>query len=72
MNDVEKEAFIQAYNSHVAVADEKVVRLFLDAKESDEESLYEKYSCDYTSIMDAFGMWGDAIKFCRENAIDKK
>ena len=60
MNTLEKEAFIKAYSTNVASVADDDVRAFLDRVDSGEDV---EYSHDYTSIMDALGMWHEAISF---------
>jgi hypothetical protein len=60
MKPKEKEAFIKAYSTNVAMVDDADVRAFLDRVDSGEDV---DYSHDYTSIMDALGMWHDAISY---------
>ena len=60
MTPAEQVAFIKAYANNVAsVPSDRVldfVRRFYAGEDMD-------YSHDYTSIMDALGMWNDAIYF---------
>lgn len=58
MTPQEKEAFIKAYSNNVASASNEDVRLFLDRIDKGEDV---EYSLDYTSIMDALGIWHCAI-----------
>lgn len=60
MTPHEKEAFVKAYSNNVASVSDADVRLFLERVDSGEDV---DYSHDYTSIMDALGMWHDAIAY---------
>lgn len=64
MTPKEKEAFIKAYSTNVAMVDDADVRVFLDRVDSEEDV---DYSHDYTSIMDALGMWHSAIAWHLEH-----
>ena len=60
MNEKEQKAFVEAYANNVSGIDEKIVADFVARYESGEDI---DYSCEYTSIMDALGMWHSAIRF---------
>jgi hypothetical protein len=61
MKQEEREAFAEAYANHVAHLNADKVMEFLDLYYSDEDKLYG--SENYTSIVDALGMWHEAIKW---------
>jgi hypothetical protein len=58
------EAFIKAYRKIVAVASNDAVESFLNRYHEDHDVLYGEF-VDYTSMMDALGMWEAGIKFER-------
>ena len=60
MNSAEQAAFVKAYASNVAHHPDTVVANFVARYEAGEDM---DYSHEYTSIMDALGMWHDAIKW---------
>ena len=60
MNEKEQAAFVEAYANNVSGIDEKIVADFVARYESGEDI---DYSWEYTSIMDALGMWHAAIRF---------
>jgi hypothetical protein len=60
MNTLEQAAFVRAYSTNVAMVDDNHVIDFVRRYNLGEDM---QYSGDYTSIMDALGMWHDAIKF---------
>ena len=61
MTDDEIRAFVRAYGRNVAmVSDEDVTNFVIDVNEGVDMS---DYSGDFISIMDALGMWHDAIQF---------
>jgi hypothetical protein len=60
MTPVEQKAFVEAYCSNVAHHPDSVVADFVARSEAGEDM---DYSHEYTSIMDALGMWHDAIKW---------
>jgi len=60
MNIEEQKAFVKAYSNNVAHHSDKLVADFV-ARYAGEEDI--NYSYEYTSIMDALGMWHDAIKW---------
>jgi hypothetical protein len=65
MTNEEQQAFLEAYGRNVAdVSDDRVadfVRKYALGEDLD-------YSSDYTSIMDALGMWNDGIKWQTQQA----
>jgi hypothetical protein len=60
MTPAEQAAFVKAYGSNVAHHPDSVVADFVARHESDENF---EYSFEQVSIMDALGMWHDAIKW---------
>ena len=60
MNEKEHAACVEAYANNVSGIDEKIVADFVARYESGEDI---DYSWEYTSIMDALGMWHAAIRF---------
>jgi len=60
MTPAEQLAFVKAYGSNVAHHPDSVVADFVARYEAGEDM---DYSHEYTSIMDALGMWHDAIKW---------
>lgn len=60
MTPAEQTAFIDAYAFNVADAPREVVADFVARYVSGENM---DYSSDYTSIMDALGVWHSAIMF---------
>jgi len=60
MNIEEQKAFVKAYGNNVAHNPDELVADFVARYESGEDI---NYSYEYTSIMDALGMWHDAIKW---------
>jgi hypothetical protein len=66
MTDDEIRAFVRAYGRNVAIInDEDVTNFVIDVNEGVDMS---DYCGDFVSIMDALGMWHDAIKFNMEQA----
>jgi hypothetical protein len=65
MSPLEQAAFIEAYGRNVASASHKDVAEFVRRYALGEDL---DYSGDYTTIMDAIGMWNYGIKFEREKA----
>ena len=61
MTNEERKAFAEAYANHVAHLSADKVMEFLDLYYTDEEKLYR--SENYTSIVDALGIWHEAIKW---------
>jgi hypothetical protein len=63
----EQEAFKTSYLHNVAVASAKQVTEFL--VDGDEVFLKRHPKCGiYTSLMDAYGIWGDALRHAKNNA----
>lgn len=60
MNSAEQAAFVKSYSSNVAHHPDSVVADFVARYESDENF---EYPFEQSSIMDALGMWHDAIKW---------
>jgi hypothetical protein len=60
MTSQEQAAFVKAYGNNVAHHPDDVVADFVARYESGEDI---DYSSEHTSIMDALGMWHDAIKW---------
>jgi hypothetical protein len=56
----EQQAFVKAYSTNVASVDDADVADFVKRYNEGEDM---EYSGDYTSIMDALGMWHDAVKW---------
>jgi hypothetical protein len=63
MTHEEQAAFVKAYSTNVAMASDADVAEFVRRYDEGEDM---DYSGDYTSIMDALGMWHDAIKWQME------
>ena len=61
MKQDERKAFANAYANHVAHISADKVMEFLDLYYTDEDKLYG--SENYTSIVDALGIWHEAIKW---------
>lgn len=57
----EQLAFIKAYSTNVAVADDDVVKAFLLIDDHDE--FYKDHSDTYSGLADARGVWEDAKRF---------
>ncbi len=58
----EQLAFIKAYSTNVAVADDHVVKAFVLSDDHDE--FYKEHGGEYYSgLADARGVWYDAMKF---------
>ncbi len=69
MTPQEQHAFVEAYSRNVAdVPDDRVAK-FVESYANGEDM---DYSCDYTSIMDALGMWNSAIEFQRNRVEEAK
>jgi len=66
MNTVEREAFAKAYANNVAHTGENEVMQFLTHYFNDEEKLYG--SENYTTIVDALGIWRDAKSYQKETS----
>lgn len=60
MSPAEQLAFVKAYANNVASCPSDRVADFVARYVADEDM---DYSHEYTSIMDALGMWHDAIKW---------
>ena len=60
MTPAEQAAFVDSYQHNVAHHPKSVVADFVARYEAGEDM---DYSFEYTSIMDALGMWHDAIKW---------
>jgi hypothetical protein len=60
--------FIQAYNANVANASETIVRNII----SNTETAYENHKDDYTSVMDALGMFQAGIRYAEKIANRQK
>ena len=60
MTPAEQLAFVKAYCKNVAHHPDSLVADFVARYEAGEDM---DYSFEYTSIMDALGMWHDAIKW---------
>jgi len=62
------EAFVQSYGNSVADATDDSVRYFLKHYDEDHSTLEGNLSMgEYTSIMDAYCVWNDALNFARKN-----
>lgn len=59
MTPAEQAAFVKAYCNNVAHHPDSLVADFVARYEAGDMD----YSFEYTSIMDALGMWHDAIKW---------
>ena len=57
----EQLAFIKAYSTNVAVADDDVIKAFLLSDDHDE--FYKDHSDTYSGLADARGVWQDAKRF---------
>jgi len=57
----EQLAFIKAYSTNVAVADDHVVKAFVLSDDHDE--FYKDHSDTYSGLADAHGVWRDAKNF---------
>jgi hypothetical protein len=60
MTSIEKTAFINAYCSHIAHLTREEVSIFLDKYLAKEDI---DYSGDFVLVLDALGIWHEAIKF---------
>ena len=56
-------AFVKSYSNNVAHHPDSLVANFVARYEAGEDM---DYSFEYTSIVDALGMWHDAVKFAKE------
>lgn len=68
MNPAEQAAFVKSYSSNVAHHPESVVADFVIRYESEDNF---EYSFEQSSIMDALGIWHDAIKWKIEQQKEK-
>lgn len=57
----EQLAFIKAYSTNVAVADDDVAKAFVLSNDHDE--FYKDHSDTYSGLADAHGVWRDAKNF---------
>ena len=69
MNADEKAAFIQAYCGHVCHYEDDEVSAFIDAHyaaktQLENDAVYHEHPC-YSSVMDALGVWGEAMDFAK-------
>ena len=60
MKPHEIEAFLEAYSNNVASLSNDLVRNFVTRYESGEDI---DYCGEYTGVMDALGIWHDAIRW---------
>jgi len=60
MNTKEQAAFVKSYSNNMAYLSDEEVAAFVIRYEAGEDI---DYSSEHTSIMDALGIWHDAIKF---------
>jgi hypothetical protein len=60
MTNEEIKAFVNAYSNNVASLSDDLVEDFVRRYETGEDI---DYSCEHTGVMDALGMWHDAIKW---------
>ena len=60
MTQEEQAAFVKAYSNNVAHHPDSLVANFVSRYEAGEDM---DYSFEYTSIVDALGMWHDAIRW---------
>ncbi len=66
----EQLAFIKAYSTNVAVADDHVVKAFVLSDDHDE--FYKDHSDTYSGLADAHGVWRDAKNFFAQEELAKK
>lgn len=66
MTNEEQKAFVEAYGRNVADASDEQVIEFVRRYALGEDL---DYSSDYTSIMDALGMWNEGIKWQLEQSM---
>lgn len=62
----EDKAFIDAYLNCMGYSSKEVVEDIIKChndKDVDEEALYQKYSYEYTNVIDAYLLWHKAIRF---------
>jgi hypothetical protein len=60
MKPHEIDAFLEAYSNNVASLSDDLVRDFVTRYESGEDI---DYCGEYTGVMDALGIWHDAIRW---------
>lgn len=65
----EQKAFIESYSSNMAYLSSDEVADFVARYEAGEDI---DYLSGHTSIMDALGIWHDAIKYCIEQQRGKQ
>jgi len=65
----EQLAFIKAYSTNVAVADDDVVKAFVLSDDHDE--FYKDHSDTYSGLADAHGVWRDAKNFFAQELAKK-
>lgn len=68
MDPKEKQAFIQSYSNNVAHYCSDEVSAFIDAyhaEGADQNKVYDEHAC-YTSVLDCFGVWSDALSFAKQ------
>ena len=65
----EQLAFIKAYSTNVAVADDYVVKAFVLSDDHDE--FYKDHSDTYSGLADARGVWEDAKRFFAQELAKK-
>ena len=67
MNYFERAAFVEAYLQIVAYAPREYVEGFLLKWEANEDIEYDEY---YTSVVDALGVWCEAVEFANKQKED--
>ena len=65
----EQLAFIKAYSTNVAVADDEVTKAFVLSDDHDE--FYKDHSDTYGGLADARGVWEDAKRFFAQELAKK-
>ena len=65
----EQLAFIKAYSTNVAVADDEVTKAFVLSDDHDE--FYKDHSDTYSGLADAHGVWRDAKNFFAQELAKK-
>lgn len=68
MTRTEQKAFVRAYGTHVGGSEGVDVADFVARYESGENI---PYACGQSSIMDALGIWHEAIKWAIEQELSK-
>lgn len=63
MTPQEQKAFVEAYATNVAMVSEEKVAKFVEKYANGDEN---EYDGDYTTIMDALGMWNSALKWNKQ------